>query len=235
MTLLQILLGLSAAIIVLIAKEDWKSANGRKRAGIIAAIVLIALAYLKDYYNNEKEENLKNINATVFSIKSEQKVKVAFPIIDIGRSTGGFALADGVFALDSTGHLMSIFIVNGKLQVFAKIRNRKGEVIANVESNECTLFSDDYEYNNDDNGFELVTKGERDVYFHIDLKDGVAHIEGFLIGDGPIGMYISQYSKRKTAGLVEPFRIKDSVKLKLDPIKPLFKYPRSTHFRERAN
>jgi hypothetical protein len=54
-----------------------------------------------------------------------------------------------------------------------------------VENNTWTRFKDEYEYNNDENGFEIVTKGERKVVFHLELENGVASFEGVFYSKNP--------------------------------------------------
>ena len=58
-----------------------------------------------------------------------------------------------------------------------------GKPIAVIDGNEWEVYDSDFEYNNDETGFEMVTKGDRNVYFHVYLEKGVVHILGIILND----------------------------------------------------
>jgi hypothetical protein len=115
-----------------------------------------------------------------------------------------------------------------------------------MDGNEWTMYSDDYEYNNDDTGFEIVTKGDRKAYFQIYLKDGIAHVLGVVTDKYGVGIKFVQSVKDPEphhdefesllfVGILpsaDPNKLKKAYEAVATPI---FKYPRQKYIGVRAN
>ncbi len=60
------------------------------------------------------------------------------------------------------------------------VNDSLGKLILAIYQNTWTVYQNDDEYNYDNQAIEIVTNGDRKVYFHVELKKRIAHIEGAL-------------------------------------------------------
>ncbi len=73
------------------------------------------------------------------------------------------------------GPICNIYVKDSRLYVDIVIWDKNLNELAIINVNEWTVYDNDLEYNNDETGFELVTKGDRKVYFQVYLEKGSAH------------------------------------------------------------
>jgi hypothetical protein len=150
---------------------------------------------------------------------------------------------NGVFHVPETGPLFRVYVRNAKLFVDAVIRDINGKAIAVIDGNEWTMYNEEYEYNNDETGFEIVTKGDRKVFFQIYLEGGIAHVLGMILNESGIGVKFLQDSSALKRNY--PIRDEETLLFRLisgtandslrkELYKPLdgaiFKYPRAKYF-----
>ena len=160
----------------------WKDLNKRGKLAIIFLILclgIIALYSFNQYQNDKREEK---INSTYGDLKSEY---TQYPAVGIGFTIDAAKIitgADGVFSIADI-RVFKAYVKNNKLYVDMVIRDSLGNPIITIQGNEWTKYQDAYEFNNDDNALELVTKGDRNVLFHLKLVNGIVYIEGtFYVG-----------------------------------------------------
>jgi hypothetical protein len=165
------------AIIAIFNGIKWKEISNRKRIVVLLAIIGASLMFINQYKSYKKSKIIDRINATFGDITDTKNATV--PIVVIGNSNVKFTSKNGVINL-GPGIEFKVYIKKNKLFVNIVIHNSKGQSIAVIEENTWTIFENDYEYNNDAQAFELVTKGDRKVFFQIFLKEGVAHVNGMF-------------------------------------------------------
>ena len=118
------------------------------------------------------------------------------------------------------------------------IRNFNGTAIAVIDDNTWTVFDDDYEYNNDDSTFELVTKGDRDVFFQIFYRNGMIYMSGYLIDENGIGVAMFNNESEINSSQMHMNSMKGRADHKPSPmpspseiaIPRIFKYPREKYY-----
>jgi hypothetical protein len=194
---------------------------------IVAIIVGLINSYnqIADY---KKNELIENINASTGKIGNIEGAKS--PIVKFGGTY--LTLTNYIFQIPWYGEKMQLYEIDNKLYVSVIIRDKDGEPIAVIDKKTWTLYKKDYEYNNDDKGFELVTKGDRKVYFQINLKDSVVGLNGFLLNDKGCGGYFFGSNTNNDGMMV---KINGSVveTIKKSTIPTLFKYPREIYYAQR--
>ncbi len=241
MYLIPILLGVASTILAFFAKNKWKESNWATKAGLVVAVLAgLTLAYLA-YEKVVKDDLIERVNADIGII--EDLTEVTIPLIAIGDGNIGMPISyfeQQLFYKWQDNKLLKVYVKNSKLYVSVVIHDHNQKPIAVINHNEWTVFDKNYEYNNDESGFELVTKGERKVYFQIYLKDGIAHILGIVTNSDGNGFKFDLKNTEAT----DKDHAKDELLLLVmgkessiesyRPIdKAIFKYPRKTHLGER--
>jgi hypothetical protein len=191
----------------------------------------------KEALREKKEALIERINAKFGDLKDIDGAKA--PKIGVGNIDDAKIIYNSIsntciFRLE-TEPLVKLYVINNKLVVNIIVRSLDGKEIAVIEDNTWTIYNNDFEYNNDETAFELVTKGERCVYFQIVFRNGVAHISGCLLDKK--GRGAAFFNMDNTSNL---FAIKPDSKNVIDMNKILnlnipriFKYPREKHIGER--
>ena len=143
---------------------------------VIITIAIALSVAINTFIKNKKEDLLEKITASFGEISDETEVPVAKMEIDNGGSIFTLSKA-GVFGIKPEfDDLFKLYVKSNKLFINAIIRDRKGDVIAAIYQNEWTWYKKGYEYNNDNNAFEIVTQGDRKVFFNVDLQKGISLI-----------------------------------------------------------
>jgi hypothetical protein len=255
----ELVLVATLAIYSLLSAAKWKKLTTVKKIfTILSAVVLILVAYngINSYFiqkqNQSKEEYIRKVEAKYGEIVSGNKSEI--PSVWLGNPIFFVELKSNKnkYATVTINHdeLIKVYIENGILQVNAIIRDAETEVIAVISENTWKIFDDNYEYNNDECAFELVTKGDRSVVMHIQFEKGRVFMEGHFssekesafiypapnaVVDGkPIGDQVLMLLQDSAEPYSEEYRksVKDHLKKNL--IKPIFKYPREKYLGVRA-
>jgi hypothetical protein len=157
-----------------------------------------------DHEKEERARLLKRVNES-FGDLSDQAISEV-PKLRLGNSRTVFLAPRGVFALKPFRSIpLKLYInYNGKLVVSTIIRGLDGKPIAVIEDNEWTLYDrENYEYNNDEKAFEVVSKGDRKVMFQIEYKDGIASLFGLFVNEVGAGIYICGGEKNNLTGAID--------------------------------
>ena len=236
MKIIEIIFTCLAATLGGILTYKWKEIGLLGKVTLIVVIIAALLIAINEYRKNSEEKRVEKINSKYGEIVDEDGATI--PVIMIGN-TGSDSGAElilggtGTFNFDPYGPLLKVYVKKNKLYVNTIIRDDK-KVIAVIEDNIWTLYDNSYEYNNDNTAFELVTKGERKVFFQIELKNGTARVSGFLINDKGWGLMFHAFDK---GGLMEQIRSHEDYLESygnLGLIKRLFKYPREKFYEKSA-
>src|ERR1035437_1776419 len=229
--LLILFLGIYSAITV----SNWKKIGLGKKLFVIVSLILAVVVAWNTIADLNKQRFIDKITASFGEINDLDNATV--PMIKLGmkdRGPGIILDKNGVLGINNLD-LLKLFIKNDKLYIDVVIRDSNGEPILAIYENEWEKYNDSYEFNNDVRAVELVTKGERKVFFHVELIKGSARIEGVLLTENKDGIYIFD---KDTTAYGAGFTIFENGRYKLlnsDIIKPLFKYPRDKYLGLRAD
>jgi hypothetical protein len=232
MKTLEIIAVLVAAILTILATFKWKTLDWIGRSALIVGIVAAAIVAYNSYEKNQRDDLLEQINATYGDISDLDGATI--PEVQIGEDGTKFVLLDGVFNFKPFGPLIKVYVKDKKLFVNTIIHQKGGEVIAAIDGNTWTTFDKNYEYNNDETAFELVTAGERKVYFQIALKNGIAHMSGILLNEKGEGIEFVNRPDLNGSTLT-PIGPYATTAILQYYIQPIFKYPRQKYYGQRVN
>lgn len=234
MNYLSILFAAAATIlgIIFTVKSEQPSILGKVFlvVGILSAILIIVTS-IQAY---RKEKVLERINANFGDVKDLVGAKI--PQIAIGHknSPAVFQLNESALMVDSNNQpLLKAYIKDSKLLVNALIYGLNGKIIAAIEENTWTIFDKEFEYNDDNRtAFELVTKGERKVFFQIQLYNGMAYIAGHILSKDGYGVIFYAPPNKTEGGAMHIIRNENDKKDIPDSIhvERLFKYPREKYY-----
>jgi hypothetical protein len=217
-----IFLSVIATILALIVKTKWKETKTLGKISFLVTAIGLGIGGYLEYKSLRKSELLEKINSSFGEISDRQDVTI--PLMALGFSknnamVGGESLRGSIVL----GHftVIQVYIKNHKLNVTTIIRDKSGEPILAILDNEWTIYKNDFEYNYDENSIEIVSKGERIVFFHLKLLDGVVYTEGSLYTKNGNGINIcpSDGMNSKIV-LLDKNTIVDN-----STLKRIFKYP----------
>lgn len=153
-------------VLTLFTTYKWKEINLLGKITLILSIFLAFIVLINAYKAAKKEALIERIEAKFGDIDTKGAKQT---IMMLGNRDDGAKvhLLDGVFIMRGLDDkpFIKLDVVDDKLLVNVVIRDLSGKVIAVIEDSTWTVFDDNYEYNDVPNAFELVTKGERDVFF----------------------------------------------------------------------
>jgi hypothetical protein len=232
MSLWYIIPATVAAIAAIMLPLKWKEI---KPAGRILIILLIGTAIwmaVYQYVDYNVTQRLSKIDSTTGLIKDLDNKMKGIPVMTIGNSGAKFGLTNGIFAFEPFGKMVQLYHINNKLFVNVILFDTLNKVIAAIEGNEWEMVNKEYDYNDDETAFEVVTKGERKVVFQVELKNGVAHLSGLILNKQGLGIFFYHEPQREGATM-RTFHESKNYNYDSIIIQKLFKYPRLTHHKER--
>lgn len=223
-----------AAILTAITSSKWKAINTLSKITLISIIVASVLTAINSYRQTAKDAIIERVNAKFGNIEDLYGSTIPKMKIGSGDNAATFILGGtGTFDFKPFGPLIKLYIKDNKLFVNTIIRNLDGKVIAVIEDNTWTLYENDFEYNDDNSTtFELVNKGERKVFFQIQLINGIASISGYLLNDKGLGFIFYDAPKDLKGSLMHIIRSEeDKAQIPNDIVIPrIFKYPRDKYY-----
>lgn len=231
MKVLEYILAALLSSYAIYSATNWYTQSVTGKVFMVLSILLLIIICFNAIKQKNKEDQDEKINSVIGNIKSNDSHN---GIIDLFIGDNGntrFRLGSGGFISDGDDPIFKLSIENNKLELYALIRDPHGKVAAVIEKNVWTCFNN--EYNNDTNAFEIVTAGERKVYFQIEYKNGCAHFRGALVNSkGTGGMFwIDDNGSARGIQLVNnSFNINIDLKSKV-----IFKYPRQKYLGVRKN
>jgi hypothetical protein len=193
--------------------------------------ILVGIIVLFNNYSDWKDNELnKQIDAKIGDFNSTDiayRPKIILgnpesPMQIIGNAESHLDLGKPISGVDS----LDVVVLENKLIVNTCIRNFDGKVIAYITNNTWEILNDEFEYNNDETSLEIVRKGERDVFFHLELTKGQIQIEGYLFSKNKKGFFAESLGKGKGGN----FLLAIDTLVEKNSIKPIFKYPRSKYY-----
>jgi hypothetical protein len=243
MNTLEKILSLILAIYTIIKASNWSELNPLDKGFFVLAIIIaLVVAYnsikqIQDENKKKKKEKLKEekelliekINSSFGDLNDTENAKKLS--VAIGKSGMRFVPNNETFTFkgfQGKEDLFKAFIKNDKLFVNIVVRDVNGEVIAAIFENTWTIFDNNYEYNNDETAFELVSKGDRKVFLNIELFNAEIIFEGAALDDNGKGLFMYGVEGKGTKFI--PINKKEDFTLTKNKIKPLFKYPRQKYF-----
>ncbi len=246
---IPILLAILSGIIALFVKNKWKTSDLATRCLMIIGVITPIVIGINTCRQNLKDKRIAEVESRFGRIDDLDGATI--PKLTIGPDDNAafewFAMSE--MSIGTPGNVFKLFrlyVQDGKLFVDIVIRDKNGDPIAVINKNEWYNYKpNDYEYNNDDTGFELVTKGDRKVYFHVYLKNGIAHILGFVINENGEGVKFYQPAN-ETEGFKKKLPTDYSVHFSVVAVGPgakeslykgvdgrIFKYPREQYVGQR--
>jgi hypothetical protein len=184
-----IFFGAVASILAYITKAKWKELSTIGKSSLIIGIIAVIFGAILAHTKAKKEALIERIEATYGTIGDT--FGATFPDIMIGyRSSAPLEKQfGGVFRIFQI-EWFKAYVKNDKLFVNIVIRDSMGEPIIAILENEWTKYQNTYEFNNDETALELVKKGDRSVFFHLELKEGILHVEGILYHAARVGIQL---------------------------------------------
>jgi hypothetical protein len=178
-----------------------------------------------------KENLIERINTKFGEINTEG-AKEQFMKLGYKENSIIINLVDAVFSVGELP-IIKLEISNARLMINVVIRDFDGTPIVVIEDSVWTVYDNDYEYNNDDTAFELVTKGGRNVFFQAYFIDNIIHFTGYLINEDGIGMAIYNNNNEINSSELALNSKEDESKLPNTSdlgIPRIFKYPREKYY-----
>lgn len=222
----EIFLTLILVIYAAIEGLKWKKISPIKKGFVVLVITSALITAFVAYQEIQKEILLEKINASFGDITDSQNA--TFPNIAVGDNDSAAVLrvgGNGVCSFTNMPNLFKVYVKDSKLYINIVIYDEGGKPIAAVYENTWTRYNNDYEYNNDDNAFEIVREGDRQVYFHIELRNGKAFVSGFIYTVTGYGLYLYEDNKNSILQPLVPNLYYNPPNI----VSPLFKYPREKY------
>lgn len=231
-----IFIALSAIVTVntVLTAKKWKAISKFQKFIIVLGILTIIIGSYVAIKENIDSGQIKNVESKVGKIETDTKcLDSLYVSFNVGNDSF-LTSSNGQFQIPSDPSLGSFFtswIKNNELFLNIVIRNEKGEIIATIEGQTWKIYKDDYDYNNDEKGFEIVTPDKK-VVFQIFLKDTIAYIRGLIMTEKKIGFYIHEVPSG--GSLWQPVNpSKWDYEIPSDLVNRIFLYPREFHYGER--
>lgn len=222
------------AIYGIITAAKWSELSNVGKGSVIFAVVIAILIAYNAFKAESDADIQRRVEAKVGEIQDNSLTHVQR--IEIGDSGTFFTLGgNGTFFTSAlrTKPMLQVNNNKGKIEVYAVVRDFNGKVVAVIDKNHWKVFSEEYEYNNDKNTFELVTAGERQLFFQISVNTGVVKLMGAILDPAGNGMF---FCEGENGALMSPVR-----KEYFDPRpfpcsdKLIFKYPREKFLGVKSN
>ena len=228
---IEIVLAAIISIYAVIEGLKWKKLKWHKKTIVLLSICL-AFIIAWNSINEIKKQNIINRTNASFG-ELVDPTTVMLPTLKIGNEKDFITIfldKTGVFNFGGFQNIFKAYIKDNRLFLNMIIRNSKGQVIAVINDNIWKIFDHNYEYNDDKNAFEIVTQGERKVYFHIELIDGVLKMEGFVFPEEGYGWLFTPTIDGKHIAAVVSDSKSYEFQQKKCTIKTIFKYPREKYY-----
>lgn len=240
MEIVEIIVGLILGIYAALEGKNWKLLNTKKRTMVVAACIFAVICGWNAYQKWAKDQVIEKINASFGELNDVPGAtipSIKFGFEDPAATFTAPPKTIGVFKLFGE-NLFSYYVKDGKLTINVVVRDTTGKPILAIYDNSWTVYNNDFEYNYDDHGIEIVTAGDRKVYFHLDFRDTAVYMEGAILfasddsnrRAGKKGIYIFNSDKKWAAVAI----IDHLVLVDYSRAKPMFKYPRQKYMGVRA-
>ncbi len=233
---LEIIFVFVAAILTIITSYKWSELNLLSKISFVVLILASIFVAFNSFNASKKDGLIEKINAKFGDIDTSGSTVSRFAVGHEGRA---IMQVDGTFfhhqLSDKKNYsepILKATLENNRILLNVIIRDVEGEVIAVIDDSTWTIFDNNYEYNDDDHSFEMVTKGERDVYFQAYYKNGIIYLSGYFLSSEGTGLAMSAENGKSfmSLGFVKDIKLPRPSELKIPRI---FKYPREKHYGEK--
>lgn len=235
MNYLEIILVLILAIYGVVKTTKWKSiSKSEKVFSSLAFILAIVVAY-----NAIQKERVRiildDISSSIGEIKDIKGATIPTMVVGGGTTKLIIASPDGaVMGNEDGSRVLGLYVIKGKLFVSAVIRGLDGKIITAIDKNEWKIFDkSNYEYNNNETSYEVVSNADHAVYFQVKLKNGLAYVYGLFVDHDGDGFYVC--SNEDGAGVFLRLNKGVFVYSKFPTVPLLFKYPRERYYGQLVN
>lgn len=183
MYVVSIILGVFSAIVGIYLGVSYKSLNVFKKILFVGCCIAFIICGVFAYYEKKDQDKSDAISKNYFELKPPKVItSPKRPEIIFGRDckyqfgTEGIVNFTDLFSIDP----FTLEIINEKMILNATFRDFNLNVIATVQNNYVVMRSNDYDYNRDDNGFEIVDVPGQNVVYQLDYCDSIIYYGGLL-------------------------------------------------------
>lgn len=228
----EILMVFIVTVLSIFTANKWDELELLGKVLMVLSILAAFIVLINSFRKSREEKLIKRIESKFGEIDTKGATK---RILMLGNRDDGTVinLVGGSFTVPNVDYnpLIKLEIVKGKLLIDVIIRGLNGEVVAAIEGSTWTVFDSNYEYNNKENIFELVTKGERHVYFQTFYTRGLIYLSGYLMGKNGAGIVIYNIDRKPSTSIIYATDGKDQKMISPSEIQipRIFKYPRGKY------
>lgn len=243
MKIFEYILGGIVGVLIAINIPKWTRLNWKEKtlaiAGIIFALV-VAYDGITDYLNTDLKEKINASYGDIYDVQDATLPSIAIGMRGntpkfITNEMGTFNLRIGNVLFSN---LLKVYIKKNKLYVNMIIYDSTGIPALGIFENTWKVYADEFEYNYDNQAIEVVTNGTHELLFHLELRDGVVHIEGNIYLPKTDSSRNHRFKgikvfKDSYGGAIMP--LDGSKKDINNSIPNIFKYPREKYLGVRVN
>ncbi len=154
-------------ILTLFVKGKWKGTNWAERSILIITVLAAGAGAYVSYMKWQKDELIEKVESRFGQI--DDLNGATFPKIAFGADNN--AAVDWDVLVKGWNDLLGfpapfrLYVKEGKLFIDIVVRDKNGKAIAVINGNEWEVYDSEFEYNDDETGFEMVVKGDRESIF----------------------------------------------------------------------
>lgn len=213
--------------------RNWSTLDNRDRTALMVGIVCYISIFILTaiLYNKDLDEKTRLSRVGTFEINTNG-LYVKYPSFKCGKDGIEFnTTKDNISFNSAWNNLFSIRAVKGKYNFIVYLREKDGDAIASINGTQFKIYHDGYDYNFDEEGFEIVT-GDLKVVLQLDHREGTIWLAGLFYNEDGLVTYIPTEVPGISMELHKP---EDNFIPPSDNIKRIFKYPRETYFQKRED
>lgn len=228
--IVTLILGLIVTINAIWTTIKWKKSSLIKKIFALLSVVVVLITAYYAWTDFKENEKVKKIESKVGELKALNNYKDLRITFAFGTNVFYESLKGDLQFPGNTkkGKYLKAWINDDKLFLSVVIRNQIDEIIATIEGQTWKVYNIEYDYNNDDKGFEIVTPDKK-VVFQIFLKDHIVHIRGLILSDQKFGYYVYNDPTDKGA-MLEIVDLTKKTFMIPDFVPKIFMYPRETNY-----
>ncbi|TWI93939.1 hypothetical protein JN11_04904 [Mucilaginibacter frigoritolerans] len=231
MLTLEIVLTLILAIYIAFSTKKWKHATPVQKFFTVLASLLAIVIAINAIQKERKADFIDKVYATIGDLNDLDGAEI--PKIRLGNSLSFFTTNTyESLTLPISNGSFQIYLKNKRIVVNAILRDIDGKIIGAVLNNEWRMFdTENFDYNNDDTGFEVISKFDRKVYYQADYKNGAVNLFGLFVNENGFGGYVfGDEGKNGETIFMKGVKFKN---INIPYVPHLFLYPRDVHPGER--
>ena len=209
-------------------KESSKKSTKYLIVGLsILASVLLGIVAIDESVTKSRNDGISS-RVGEFNGTNSRYTKTTYPLMTYfgTNEVGGFKENVSINGQD----YLHCWIEDGRIMLDFDIKDSRGNVIASIKPEGWKIYSSQIDYNNDQNGFEVI-RGDGKVIFQIELKGNVVVSNGVIYVNGSKSYLVGDNTGMRMIKI--PENTEDIWLPSVLNLQPIFKYPREKHFGER--